>query len=85
MNVVDVAVAGTVTDAGAVKVEFEFVMATLAPPLGAALVSITVQIVDEFGPRLLGLQATEETSTEAERLMVVLAALPLYVAVRIAL
>ncbi len=76
VNVADVVAAGTVADAGAVRAEFELVRVTLAPLAGAALVSITVQVVEEFGPRLLGAQATEETSTEAERLMVVLAVLP---------
>jgi hypothetical protein len=36
---------------------------------------VTVQVLDEFGPRLLGLHASDETSTEAVKLMVALAEL----------
>ena len=73
----DVAAAGTVTEAGTVRVALVFVRVTIAPPAGAALVKVTVQVVEEFGPRLLGLQASEETNTEAARLTLVLAELPL--------
>jgi len=72
-----VAAAGTVTEAGTVRVALVFVRVTIAPPAGAALVKVTVQVVEEFGPRLLGLQASEETNTEAARLTLVLAELPL--------
>jgi len=41
------------------------------------LVKVTVQVVEALGPTLLGLQASEETSTEAARLTLVLAELPL--------
>jgi hypothetical protein len=50
---------------------------TVAPPVGAAWVRVTVQVLEEFGPRLVGLQASEETSTDATRLMLALAELPL--------
>jgi len=73
----DVAAAGTVTEAGTVRVALVFVRVTIAPPAGAAFIKVTVQVVEEFGPRLLGLQASEETSTEAARLTLVLAELPL--------
>ena len=73
----EVAPAGTVTDAGTVTVALVFVRVTIAPPAGAAFVKVTVQVPEEFGPRLLGLQASEETSTEAARLTLVLAELPL--------
>jgi hypothetical protein len=58
-----VAAAATVIDAGTLSVLFVLVSVTLAPPAGAALVSVTVQVLDAFGPRLVGLQATDETST----------------------
>ena len=77
LNVAVVALAATVTDAGTVRVELVFVSVTLAPPLGAALVSVIVQVLEEFGPRLAGLQASEETRTEATRVTVALAELPL--------
>ena len=71
----DVAAAGTVTEAGTVRVELVFVRVTIAPPAGAAFVRVTVQVVEAFGPRLVGLQASEETSTEAVRLTLALAEL----------
>ena len=72
LKVAMVAAAATVTDAGTVKVALVFVSVTLAPPVGAAFVSVTVQVLDEFGPRLAGLHANEDTSTGATRLTVVL-------------
>ena len=68
------AAAATVTDAGAVSVALVLVRVTTAPPVGAAWVRVTVQVVAELGPRLVGLQASEETST-ATMLMVALAEL----------
>jgi hypothetical protein len=52
-----------------------FVRATLAPPVGAGWVNVTLQVLEESGPRLAGLQAKEETKTGATRLTVVLAEL----------
>ena len=72
LKVAEVAAAATVTDAGAVSVALVLVRVTLAPPVGAAWVRVTVQVLEELGPRLAGLQASEETST-ATRLMVALA------------
>jgi hypothetical protein len=77
LKVAVVAAAATVTDAGTVRVELVLVKVTEAPPVGAAWVRVTVQVLEEFGPRLVGLQASEETSTDATRLMLVLAELPL--------
>jgi hypothetical protein len=85
VNVPVVAVAATVTDAGTVKVELVFVSVTLAPPVGAALVSVTVQVLEELGPRLLGLQDRADTRTGATRLTVVFAEVLLYAAVTVAL
>jgi len=75
LKVVVMAAAATVTEAGAVRVAFVLVRVTAAPPLGAAWVRVTVQILVAFGPRLGGLQANEETSTGASRAMVALAEL----------
>jgi len=77
LKVADVAAAATVTEAGTVRVELVLVRVTLAPPVGAACVKVTVQVVEEFCPRLVGLQASEETSTGATKLTAVLAELPL--------
>jgi len=85
LNVIDADPAGTVTEAGTVNAEFVFVNVTAAPPAGAALVRVTVQVLDPFAPRLFGLQTTDDTSTDAVRLTVVLAELLLYVAVTVAL
>ena len=67
------AAAATVTDAGAVRVALVLVRVTRAPPVGAALVKVTVQALAALGPRLAGRQASEETSTEAVMVMVALA------------
>ena len=75
LKVADVAVAATVTDAGTVRVEFVLLRVTLAPPVGAALFRVTVQVLEEFAPRLVGLQASVDTSTGATRLMVAVAEL----------
>ena len=71
------AAAATVTDVHTVSVLLVFVTVTAAPPAGAALLSVTVQVLDEFGPRLVGLHTSEETTVAAVRLMVALAELPL--------
>jgi hypothetical protein len=75
LKVAEVTAAATVTDAGTVRVELLFVRATLAPPVGAGWVNVTLQVLEESGPRLAGLQAKEETKTGATRLTVVLAEL----------
>ena len=73
-----VAPAATLIEVGVVSVERLSETATLAPPVGAALVRVTVQVLEALGPRLLGVQASEETNTEAAtRLRLVLAELPL--------
>jgi hypothetical protein len=84
VKVPEVAPAATVTDAGTVNVAFVLDNATLAPPVGAACVRVTVQLLDEVGPRL-GLHDNADTRTAAVRLTVALAALLLYVAVIFAL
>jgi hypothetical protein len=67
--------AGIVTDAGTVSVEFVLVRVTLIPPLGAGAVSVIVHMLEEFGPRLAGLQDSGETSMGATSSTVVLAEL----------
>ncbi len=85
LKVAEVAAAATVTEGGTVSVALLFVRATLAPPVGAAWVRVTVQVLDAFCPRLVGAQASEDTITGASRLRLVLAEVPLYVAVSVAL
>ena len=75
LKVPEVAAAATVTDVGAVRVALVLVRVTLAPPVGAALVRVTVHVLEALDPRLVGLQANEERSTGATRLTVVLAEL----------
>ena len=73
LKLTQVAAAATVTAAGTVSVEFVLVRVTVAPPVGAGSVRVTVQVLEAFGPRVLGLQISEETSTGAARVMVALA------------
>jgi hypothetical protein len=73
LNVAVVAAAATVTEAGTVSVGLVLVSVTIAPPVGAALVRVTVQTLEEFRPRLVGLQASDDISTGAVRLIVALA------------
>lgn len=68
VNVDEVAPAATVIEAGTVSTRLVLESVTIAPPLGAALVKVTVQVLKESGPRLVGLQASEDTSTGATRL-----------------
>jgi hypothetical protein len=85
VNVAEVEPAATVTEAGVVSKELSSESATKVPPAGAALISVTVQELVRPEARLVGLQASEETKTGPTRVMVVLAELPLYVAVIVAL
>jgi hypothetical protein len=73
----DVPAAATVTEAGTVSVALEFARVTLAPPVGAGWVKVTVQVLEELAPILIGLQARDETIAGVSRLTVVLAELPL--------
>jgi hypothetical protein len=77
LKVAEVAPAATATDAGTVSVELVLVRVTVAPPVGAAWVRVTVQVLAELDARLVGLQASEETSTDVAKLIVALAELPL--------
>ena len=85
LKLAEVAAAATVTDAGTVSVALVLVRVTLAPPVGAPWVKVTVQVLEELGPRLVGLQAREETRTGATRLMVAVFELLPRVAVTVAL
>jgi hypothetical protein len=54
-KVVEVEPCGTVTDAGTVAAAEDALNATVAPPLGAADVSVTVQVDPTDGVRVVGL------------------------------
>ena len=75
LKVAAVAASTTATDAGTVRVALVLVRVTVAPPAGAAWVRVTVQVLEALGPRLVGLQTSEETSTGATRLTMALAEL----------
>ena len=77
----DVAPAATVTDGATVSVVFEFESVTIAPPVGAAWLRLTVQVLEEFAPTLVGLHDKVDTATvtdadaDATKVTVVLAEL----------
>jgi len=80
-----VAPAVTVADAGTVSEALLLPSVTLEPPVGADCVSVTVQVLTVLCPRLVGLQATPETSTGASRPIVAVCELVPRVAVTVAL
>ena len=80
-NVAVVAPANTVTEAGAVNNVLLSVTVTTALPAGAALLSLTVHVLDELAPRLVGLHANDDTVTAATRLMLAVCEVLLYDAV----
>ena len=61
LNVAELPNAATVTDDGTVRVELLFVRATLAPPGGAAPLSVTLHVELLELPKLAGLQDKELT------------------------
>ena len=67
LNVAVLAPAATLTDAGTVSEALLLESAMLEPPVGAVWVSVTVHVPTALCPRLVGLQATPETSTGASR------------------
>ena len=75
LKVAEEAAAATVTDAGTVRLALELERPTLAPPVGAGWVRVTVHVLEELTPILAGLQLSDETSTDATRLTTVLAEL----------
>jgi hypothetical protein len=80
-----VAPAATVTEAGTVSSALLLASVTLAPPVGAVWVSVTVHALTAPWPRLVGLQDTPETRTGAARAIVAVCELPPRVAVTAAL
>jgi hypothetical protein len=62
VNVVLVVVAGTVTEGGTVRATLLDPNVTLVPPVGAELVSVTVQVVFDPDTMLIGLHETADTA-----------------------
>ena len=69
--------AGIETADGVFNVELVLASVMTMPPAGAGRLTLTVQVLPAFGPRLAGLQESEETSTEPARPTVVFAEAPL--------
>ena len=70
--------AATVTEAGTVRPANPVAArVTVAPPAGAALDRVTLQLLLLFGPSVVGLHASYETTTEVTRLRVALLEEPL--------
>jgi hypothetical protein len=85
LNVTVVAPAATVTDAGTVSEALLLASVTLDPPVGEIWVIVTVQVLTALCPRLVGLHATPETRTGANRPIVAVCELLPRVAVTFAL
>jgi hypothetical protein len=69
-KVSQVVAAAPVTEAGTVSVALVLVRVTVAPPVGAGWVRVTLQEGEELGPRIVGLQTSDGTSVT--RVMVAL-------------
>ena len=84
VKVAVVAAAATVTEAGTVRSALVLESETAEPPVGAALVNVTVQVLAALEFRLVGLQLRAETRTGAARLIVAVFDWPASVAVTVA-
>jgi hypothetical protein len=74
-NVAVARAAATVTVDGTTRAVALLVAVKVIPPVGAAVLKVTVHWPEADGPMLAGVQTTEETRTAALRLMVTLAIL----------
>ena len=81
VKVAVLAVAATVTDGGTVNAALLLERAIVAPPVGAAWLSVTVQVVELLEVNVVGLQETEESSTETAKEIVAFCEEPFKVAV----
>ena len=64
-----VAPEATVIEAGTVSAEVLLESAMLAPPAGAAWFKVTVQALEEFALKVVGLHASDVTCTGAVNVM----------------
>ena len=80
VNVADVAPAATATEAGVVSSELLSDSVTVVLAV-AALLNVTVQVLAALEPRVVGVQASEESVTAAAKEMVAVFETPLSVAV----
>lgn len=85
LKVAVVAPAVTVTDAGTVSEALLLASATADPPAGAVWLSVTMHVLDALCPRVVGLQATLDTSTGASSPILAVCKLLPAVAVTVAL
>ena len=85
VKVVEVLLAATVTEVGSVSAELLSESATLVPPVGAAWLRVTVQVVEAPELTLVGLQVSAEIAVGATRLRVAVWEAPFRVAVTVAL
>ena len=83
VKVPEVLPAATVTVAGAERAALPLLTTTAAPPDGAILVSVTVQVLLAAGPRLVGLHVSEATLIGAAKETDAVAEVALYVAVTV--
>jgi len=77
VNTAELDPAAIVTDAGPVSSLVDMVSSTFAPPVGATLLRVTVQLVAADGESTAGLQTREVMTAGATRAIVALAELPL--------
>ena len=84
LNVALVAPEATVTEAGTVSAEVLLESAMLAPPAGAAWFKVTVEALEVFAPKVVGLHASDEICAVATKLIFVVSEAPFRVAVSVA-
>src|SRR5271156_4593535 len=84
VKVVEVLLAGTVTDAETGSAALLLESATVLPPAGAASFSVIVQVVETPEFRLVGLQARADTVAGSIRLNVASCMVPFKIAVTVA-
>ena len=72
------------TELGIVRTALLSEMLTVEPPVGAACVSTTVQVLEAFGAKVVGLHAKDDSEADVSRLRLALCELLSYVAVMVA-
>ena len=76
VKLAELAAAAIVMEAGTVRVALVFDSAMTAPPAGEACDRVTVQVVEAFAARVVGVQDTDDTETGATKATLKLATLP---------